>query len=139
MNGITIGEAARQAACNVKTVRYYEEIGLLPPPPRSGGGQRLYDASHVERLVFIRRARELGFPLQTIRALLDLSDEPGRSCEAVDEIARERLAEVERRIAALESLRNELQRMIDACEGGRIAECRIIGTLGESTDPAPGQ
>lgn len=130
--GIAIGEAARRADCNVKTVRYYEEIGLVPPPRRSPGGQRVYDEAHVERLVFIRRARELGFPLETIRALLDLADQPGRSCEAVDGIARARLAEVERRIEALEALRGELERMIAECAGGRIAECRIIDTLGGS-------
>lgn len=127
---ITIGEAARRADCNVKTIRYYEEIGLLPPPRRSPGGQRLYEERHVERLAFIRHARQLGFPLDTIRELLGLADEPGRSCEAVDAIARARLAEVERRIEALDGLRRELQRMIGECSGGRIADCRIIEALG---------
>jgi len=102
----------------------------MPPPRRSAGGQRLYEERHVERLAFIRHARELGFPLETVRELLGLADEPARSCEAVDAIARARLAEVERRIEALEGLRGELVRMIGECRGGRVADCRIIEALG---------
>ena len=127
---ITIGEAARAAGCKVQTVRYYEQIGLLPVPVRSQGNQRLYDAAAVDRLAFIRRAREMGFPLPAIRDLLGLTDRPDQPCEAVDAIAREQLAEVDRRIAHLEALRGELKRMIAQCSGGQIADCRVIEALG---------
>ena len=128
---LTIGRLAQAAGCKVQTVRYYEQIGLLPPPARSEGNQRLYARSDVDRLAFIRHARELGFPLQAIRDLLSLSDEPEQSCAAADSIARDQLEQVERRIARLEALKSELERMIAQCQGDRIAECRVIEVLSD--------
>jgi DNA-binding transcriptional MerR regulator len=128
---LTIGRIAAAAGCKVQTVRYYEQIGLLPRPARSEGNQRLYGKADVDRLMFIRHARELGFPLQAIRDLLGLSDRPEQSCAAVDAIARAQLAAVEQRIARLQALERELQRMIEECSGGRIAECRVIEVLGD--------
>ncbi|WP_422020578.1 MerR family transcriptional regulator [Pyruvatibacter mobilis] len=125
----TIGKLAKQSGVKVQTVRYYEQIGLMPPVERSAGNQRLYTDAHAERLGFIRHARELGFPLEAIRTLLDLSDSPDKSCAEADEIARARLAEVESRIARLEALKTELTRMIAQCAHGTAADCRVIEVL----------
>ena len=85
---MNIGELARAADTNVETIRYYERIGLLPAPPRTAGNYRDYSAAHVRRLTFTRRARDLGFSIEQVRALLDLADQKDQSCEAVDAIAR---------------------------------------------------
>ena len=132
MNDIemTIGHVARAAGCKVQTVRYYEDIGLTPPARRSAGNQRVYGPSDRDRLVFIRRARELGFPIEAIRELLGLVDSPDRSCEAVDVIARGQLAAVEQRLTRLAALKHELETMIAQCSGGRVAQCRVIEALG---------
>jgi Cu(I)-responsive transcriptional regulator len=128
---LSIGRVAAATGVKVQTIRYYEEIGLLARPARTAGNQRYYDDDQVRRLAFIRHARELGFSLASIRELLSLSDDPGRSCASADAIARACLADVERRIARLSALRLELERMIEHCRGGRIAECRVIEVLGD--------
>lgn len=126
---MTIGHLARETGTKVETVRFYEKSGLLPVPARTVGNYRSYDAAHLNRLSFIRRARDLGFSLDQIRALLALSDDRGQSCAAVDAIAKEHRAEVERKIADLKSLKKELDRMIDQCGCGVVADCRIIESL----------
>ena len=126
---LTIGVVARASGVKIPTIRYYEQIGLLPPPPRTGSNRRLYDAHDLARLAFIRHARELGFEIDAIRTLLDLQGKPEGSCAAVDAIAKERLAEIDRRIASLSALKAELERMINDSKHGRIAECRIIEVL----------
>jgi Cu(I)-responsive transcriptional regulator len=131
MEYLTIGRVAEATGCKIQTIRYYEEIGLLPPAPRTAGNQRLYDRKAVGRLSFIRHSRELGFSLDAIRDLLDLSENPEQSCSAADSIARNRLSEVESRISRLTALKHELERMIDQCDGGRIADCRVIEVLGD--------
>jgi len=128
---ITIGRIAEAAGCKVQTVRYYEQIGLLPRPERSNGNQRIYGKADMDRLAFIRHARDLGFPIEAIRDLLSLSDRPDQPCEAADAIARAQLANVERRIEQLQALKLELQRMIAQCSGGRISDCRVIEVLGD--------
>lgn len=128
---LTIGRVAEAAGCKVQTVRYYEQIGLIPAPPRSGGNQRLYDESAIHRLTFIRHARELGFPLQAIRDLISLSDDPNQPCDAVDETAKTQLIEVNRRIERLQALRHELKRMIHQCKGGRVADCHVLEVLSD--------
>jgi DNA-binding transcriptional MerR regulator len=128
---LTIGKLGEAAGVKVPTIRYYEQIGLLPEPDRSAGNQRLYGQSALDRLAFIRHARELGFPLDAIRDLLCLSDRPDQSCAAADVIARAQLAEVESRLARLTALKGELERMVVQCAGGRIADCRVIEVLGD--------
>jgi len=128
---LTIGKLGEAAGVKVPTIRYYEQIGLLREPDRSAGNQRLYGQSALDRLAFIRHARELGFPLDTIRDLLSLSDRPDQSCAAADVIARAQLAEVESRLARLTALKAELERMVVQCAGGRIADCRVIEVLGD--------
>ena len=127
----TIGQLAGRTGCKVQTIRYYEQIGLMPEPLRTEGNQRRYGARHLERLAFIRHSRELGFPLEAIRELLDLADDPHRSCEAADGIARRQLHQVESRIARLLALKTELERMIVQCRGRQIADCRVIEVLAD--------
>jgi DNA-binding transcriptional MerR regulator len=129
--GLAIGEAARRSGVKVPTIRYYEEIGLLPAPPRTQGNRRAYDPADLRRLAFIRHARELGFEIEAIRTLLSLQDDPGQSCATADEIARARLAEVDQRIAKLTALKGELKRMIASCAQGAVADCRVIETLAD--------
>lgn len=127
----TIGHLAKETGCKIPTIRYYEQIGLLPQPDRSPGNTRLYGPTHMARLVFIRHCRELGFSQSAIRELLDLTDQPDRSCEAVTEIARAHLGDVRRRITRLTMLETELERMITACGGGRVDQCHIIEALAD--------
>ncbi len=125
----SIGDLAKVTSTKVETIRYYEQIALLPKPQRTAGNYRSYDASHLARLSFIRRARDLGFSLEQVRNLLSLSDQKDRSCEGIDAIAREHLAEVDRKIADLTALRQELGSLIRQCKRGTVADCRIIDAL----------
>ena len=120
---------ARAAETKAETIRYYERIGLMPAPPRTAENYRHYSAAHVSRLTFTRRARDLGFSIERIRALLDLADQNEQSCEAVDAIAREHLADVKRKLADLSALRRELDSLIGQCRHGTVAECRILEAL----------
>jgi DNA-binding transcriptional MerR regulator len=126
-----IGEAAKQTGVKVPTIRYYEQIGLLPVPGRTGSNRRLYSRADVQRLSFIRHARELGFEIEAIRALLTLQNEPGQSCVTADRIASARLVEVETRIASLIALKEELLRMVKGCRHGKVEECRVIEILAD--------
>ncbi len=128
---LTIGQLAAQTGCKVQTIRYYEQIALMPEAARTNGNQRRYGQWHLERLAFIRHSRELGFPLDAIRELLSLADNPERSCEAADRIAGRQLEQVKSRILRLESLKAELEHMIVQCRGGRIANCRVIEALAD--------
>ena len=124
-----IGELANATTTKVETVRYYEKIGLLPPPARTPANYRAYGREHLARLSFIRRARDLGFTLEAVRELLTLSDDKSQSCEAVDSIARVHLTEIERKVHDLTALGNELDRVIGSCRHGTVADCKIIETL----------
>ena len=127
-----IGELARRAKVKVPTIRYYEQIGLLPAPPRTQGQQRRYDTSHAARLNFVRHARELGFEVEAIRELLAMSATPNQSCAEVDKIARRHITGIDRRIEHLTVLRAELQRTVDECGQGQVCECRVIEVLSET-------
>jgi DNA-binding transcriptional MerR regulator len=127
----TIGHLARDTGCRVPTIRYYEQIGLMPPPRRTAGNQRRYGPRHVARLGFIQHCRELGFRQKAIRDLLKLTERPNQSCDAVTEIARTHLDGVNQRMARLAALKLELERMIEVCGGGQVADCRIIETLAD--------
>jgi Cu(I)-responsive transcriptional regulator len=130
MRGLSIGQAARTAGTVAETIRYYEKIGLLPKPARTSGNYRSYGVPEVSRLTFIRRARELGFRLDQVRTLLSLSDDRGKSCAEVDEIARAHLETVEQKIADLTALKRELSSIISQCDQGTIEDCRILEALG---------
>jgi len=129
-NSLTIGDLAKATGTKVVTVRYYERIGLLPPPARTAGNYRAYEPLHLERLRFIRRCRDLGFTLDQVRELLRLSSDEGKACQEVDRIAAAHLAETEEKIADLTRLATRLRGIISRCEGGGvIADCRIIEAL----------
>lgn len=131
MAGFTIGKLAVATDTKVQTIRYYESIGLMAPFTRTEGGHRLYDVEDRKRLTFIRHARELGFPIEAIRELLSLSDNPQTSCERADDIASRRLEEVEHRLKRLKALQKELKRMVAECGHGRVCDCRVIEVLSD--------
>jgi len=125
----SIGELAARSGCKVPTIRYYEGVGLLEQSSRTEGGQRRYGEDAVRRLVFVRRSRELGFSLETIQSLIDLSSDRDRSCTEVDVIATEHLAEIEDRLQSLVAMRDALSDVIDQCRRTTILECRVIDAL----------
>ncbi len=130
MRNLAIGSVAAQSGVKVTTVRFYEARGLLGEPERSAGGRRVYQDTDVQRLLFIRHARELGFELGDIRTLMTLAELPSERCSDADVIARRHLTAVEDKIARLERLRSELELMIETCRNDTVAECRIIDALG---------
>ncbi|MBF0418212.1 MAG: helix-turn-helix domain-containing protein [Magnetococcales bacterium] len=126
-----IGQLSRKTGVSVRTIRYYESIGLLPVARRSGGNQRLYTASHGERLQFIRHCREFGFSLEEIREMVQLGSDQARSCSEIDQIACRRLEEVKRKIVRLRGLQAELERIIAGCQGGQMDSCQILSSLAD--------
>ncbi len=131
MENFSIGHLVRETGTKVQTIRYYEQIGIMPKAMRTAGNQRIYSQKDLQRLGFIRHARQLGFSLKAVRSLLALGDDPGAPCLRADNIAREHLAEVESRITRLEALRRELQRMTNCCDGASVTDCRILETLAD--------
>jgi DNA-binding transcriptional MerR regulator len=126
---ITIGDLAERAGYAVQTVRYYEQIGLMPKPPRTGGNQRRYGEAELRRLLFIRHARDLGFEIDDVRSLLELAAHPERPCASADAIAKQHLAAIDAKIAQLKALRAELTTIVDSCASGSIAQCGVIDAL----------
>ncbi|MFQ5465056.1 MAG: heavy metal-responsive transcriptional regulator [Thermodesulfobacteriota bacterium] len=132
----TIGELAGRAGVNVQTVHYYERRGLLLPVGRKGSGYRVYDEAALTRLRFIRHAKGLGFTLEEIRGLLDLSLDTTASCESVREKAALKLKDVKERIKTLESVGRVLEELVEACNKRRPTEkCPILRIMEE----APGK
>jgi MerR family transcriptional regulator, mercuric resistance operon regulatory protein len=126
---IPIGDVSRHTGCNIDTIRYYERIGLLPSPERHGRYRR-YSTGDIKRLVFVRRARELGFTLNEVRALLQLSETDGMSaCNEVREISAAHLADVRRRIADLRAMERVLSSAIRQCDAGQLPGCPLIEAL----------
>jgi len=128
------GELARRAGCHPESIRFWEREGLLPAPPRTASGHRLYGPEHLRRLRFLVRARALGFTLDEIRGLLALVDGRDWSCAAVRERTRAHLADVERRLADLARMRDTLADLVARCRGGETPDCAVIETLFEGTD-----
>lgn len=126
---IQIGELSRRTGCNIETIRYYERIGIMPKPPRTAGGQRIYETAHLKRLAFIRRSRELGFSLDEIRALLRLVDGGDYSCGEVQEMTLAHIADIRRKIADLRRMERVLKDMAAKCDGGDVPECPIVDAL----------
>lgn len=131
MPALSIGALAKTTDVKVTTIRFYEQIGLLPEPMRSANDRRIYDERTLSRLAFIKHARQLGFAVDAIRVLLDLSDNPDQSCEQANILAAEQLAAVDSKIARLHALRGELQRVVSAACQGRVADCRVIEVLSD--------
>ncbi|ODT89419.1 helix-turn-helix domain-containing protein [Phenylobacterium sp. SCN 70-31] len=131
MTSLSIGRLARATDVKVPTIRFYEQIGLLPEPERTQSDRRLYGEADVRRLAFIKHARQLGFAVEAIRSLLALADDPDRPCAEANALAAEQLAVVETKIERLQALRHELRRMARADCDGRAGDCRVIEALGD--------
>jgi MerR family mercuric resistance operon transcriptional regulator len=125
---MTIGELARRSGSNVETIRYYERAGIIPEPPRSPGRYRVYDDDHLKRLLFVRRARELGFTLDRVRKLLELSDRGAPRAE-VRPVAASHLVDVRRRIADLQKMESVLAEALERCECSQEPGCPVIEAL----------
>lgn len=138
---LSIGLVARCSGATVPTVRYYEEIGLLPPASRTESGQRSYDESTLRRLVFIRRCREFGFSIDQVRELAGLVDQPNRPCVEVRDIAALHLQQVRQKLDDLRALETSLSRIVcgceSACAGGTAVDCTILEDLAVPAARAP--
>jgi MerR family transcriptional regulator, mercuric resistance operon regulatory protein len=126
---VTIGELATLSGVHLETIRYFERIGLLLPPERSRGGHRLFSASHLARLSFIRRAREMGFSQDEVRALLSLSDGELASCGEVKKLAENHLARIRHKIRDLKRLERLLASTVAQCTGGKAPKCPVIEAI----------
>jgi MerR family copper efflux transcriptional regulator len=120
---VRIGDLAQRSGVTAKTIRYYEDIGLVGPPARTPSGYRDYEPSALERLAFIRAAQAIGLTLGEIRSIIALRDDGQTPCGHVLDLLRQRADELDRRIAELRSLRSELRRLVDRAEGLDAAEC----------------
>ena len=129
------GELAVRTGCNIETIRYYEQIGLLPPPPRSQGGHRIYGQELFKRLNFVRRSRDLGFTIEEIRGLFRLVDGGKYTCAQVETLALDHLGEIRRKISDLKKLKAVLEAMAARCTGGTVPECPIIDALFDLRTP----
>lgn len=132
---MNIGEAAARSGLPPKTIRYYEDIGLVGPTARSANGYRDYGSPDLHTLRFLKRARSLGFSVEECRELLSLYRDPGRSSADVRALAARRMGEIARKIAELDSLRRTLARLVDACHGDERPDCPILEEL---APPGPG-
>ncbi|MEY4561417.1 MAG: hypothetical protein RLZZ618_694 [Pseudomonadota bacterium] len=136
---ISIGVLAQQTGCTVPTIRYYEEIGLLPVGPRTDAGRRVYGRPAVERLTFIRRCRDFGFSIEQVRELMELVAHPDRSCVEVRDIASIHLSEVRKKLAELQALQSCLSAFVErcdnACAGGPTIDCTIFEDLVQPSMP----
>ena len=126
---ITIGEMSRRTGVNIETIRYYERIGVMPRPRRTGGGHRAYDGDQLKRLHFVRRGRELGFSLGEVRAMLRLVDDGALTCGEIHAITVAHLADVKQKLTDLRRLESVLEEMAAECSRGDIPDCPIIEIL----------
>ncbi len=130
MKPLTIGKLAKQADVGVETVRFYERQGLLEEPDRRPSGYRQYDADVVQRLRFIRRAKELGFTLNEIKELLSLKRDPSTTCTEVKKRAEAKIADIESKIRSLRNMRRALLKMTQSCSGtGPTQACPILESI----------
>jgi MerR family mercuric resistance operon transcriptional regulator len=130
MGSFTIGQLARRAGVGIETVRFYEREGLIPEPPRRPSGYRDYPPDTVTRIVFIRRAKDLGFSLKEINELLDFRVRPRRSCARVQRSAEAKIADIDGKIANLKRMRRALRDLTRACEDRTpTTECPILSSL----------
>ncbi len=123
------GSLAKQTGVNIETIRYYENIGLMPEPPRTAGGHRIYDESLLKRLSFVRRCRELGFSLDELRGLLELVDGGGYSCAEVLESVQAHLERINGKIRDLRKMQKTLRELSKQCTGEDVPGCPIVEVL----------
>ena len=134
---MTIGPLSEKTGCNIETIRYYERIGMMPKPPRTAGGHRVYREEHLKRLTFIRRSRELGFTLDQVRNLLLLVDGDDFTCDEVKTMTLEHADNVHRKINDLKKLERVLKDMVSQCDHGDVPDCPVIDALFQ-TKASPG-
>jgi MerR family mercuric resistance operon transcriptional regulator len=127
--GMPIGELSRRTGVHIETIRYYEKIGMVPPPPRTEAGRRVYGASEERTLSFIHRARELGFGLDEIRALLALGGPGMATCSDVCTIASRHLTTIRSKIVDLQKLENYLAQTMSQCSGAAVPDCAVLDAL----------
>lgn len=125
----SIGEVSTRVGIKVPTLRYYEQAGLIPEPYRSSGGQRRYSDSDLERLGFIKHARQLGFSLASIKNLITLGEDVERDCDDVHRLAESNLAAVKAKLSLLRDLEKELKRIVAGCRSGHVGKCYVIESL----------
>ena len=126
---ITRGTLSKRTGCNIETIRYYEQIGLMPAPPRSAGGHRLYGEEHLRRLTFVCRARELGFSLKEVRGLLGLVDGGEYSCAEVKTLTLALVSDIHHKIIDLRKIERVLETMAAQCDEGEVPACPVINAL----------
>ena len=136
MRRLTVGQLAREAGINSESVRFYESQGLLPEPPRSAGGYRVYSQDSLLRIRFIKRAQDLGFSLKEIRELLSLSEDTASDCAEVRALAQTKVEEIAQKIQALQSMKRALSELASSCPGsGSVASCSILESIGSHEVP----
>lgn len=126
---LPIGALSRRSGVNIETIRYYERIGMLSPPPRTAGGRRVYETRDVRVLTFIRRARELGFSLQEIGALLQLGGPEKATCREVRAIATRHLEDIRAKLTDLKKLERLLSKTVARCTGKTAPDCPVLDIL----------
>ena len=126
---LAIGELSRRSGVNIETIRYYERIKMLPAPPRTASGRRVYDATGLRTLVFIRRSRELGFSLDEIRALLRLGGPERASCREVRAVAAHHLEDIRAKLGDLRKLERLLTKTVARCSGKTAPDCPVLDIL----------
>lgn len=130
MNGLTIGQLAKQCNVHVETVRYYERRGLIPKPPRTVANFRMYSSENLRRVKFIKEAQGLGFSLKEIKNLLALRASPRAKCADVRNYASQKIGDIQERIRSLQRMRNSLEKLLRECSGDLPAtECPILESL----------
>jgi len=127
--GLSIGELSKLTGVNIETIRYYERIKMLPLPPRTAGGRRVYDPTHLRVLAFMRRSRELGFSLDEIRALIRLGGPEKASCRQVREMAAHHLDHIRTKITDLRKLERLLAKTVAQCTGTTVPVCPVLDIL----------
>lgn len=130
---LSIGELSRRTGVKVPTIRYYEQMGLISAPERSEGNQRRYSRRESEQLSFIKHARDLGLSIDAIRELIRLSEHPNQPCADADRIAERHLSDIRGKIAKLQRLERELERMATGCDTGSVSDCYVLQSLSDHT------
>ncbi len=128
---LTVGQLAKETGINLETVRYYENIGLLPEPKRTESGYRIYDETDIKRLIFINRAKELGFTLKETKELFELKIESEKTCGDVKRLATNKITDIEQKINDLLKIKNVLQKLVSKCTNEEITtdECPILEAI----------
>tara|TARA_R110000787_G_scaffold143488_5_gene257314 strand:- start:79734 stop:80147 length:414 start_codon:yes stop_codon:yes gene_type:complete len=128
--GIGRAQLAEKTGCNLETIRYYEKIGIMPDPPRTSSGYRVYDDTHIGRLRFILRGRQLGFSIDELRGLLRLVDRGTQTCAEVKVLTEQHLEDVRSKIEDLKRIEKVLAATAAQCSGKEVPECPVLEALG---------